>query len=307
MASFRDNPEAAEQRRQRMAQVTAGREGDGSGDAAPAGPDPYRGRKANREACEILVDRIVPDPGQPRTEFAPEALGRLAASVKARGVLQPIRVRWDRDGDRYVIVVGERRWRAAVASGLASIPCVVAAGDATPDEILEDQLVENCLREDLRPVEQARAFRSLMGRLGLSQVDLAARLNVTQGSVSKALRLLDLPEAIRDAVDAGEIPPSAAYQIARVADPAEQAELAAAAAAGTLGREQVAERAARPRGKGRGGRAKAEKSRTVRTPAGRAALDLKKAGGPEAFLALAEEVVAALRRELGQGGSAEAA
>jgi ParB family transcriptional regulator, chromosome partitioning protein len=308
MTRYRDNPEAAEQRRQRMAQVAAERGGPAQ-DPAPAGADPFRGRRAIREACEIAVGRIVPDPAQPRTEFDPGALARLAASVRARGVLQAIRVRWDAAGDRYVIVVGERRWRAAVEAGLAAVPCLVAPGGATADEILEDQLVENCLREDLRPVEQARAFKSLMGRLGVTQRDLAAKLNVSPAAVTQALRLLGLPEPIQAQVDAGAIAANTGYQIARVADPAEQAALAAAAAAGQLRRDDVAGRTRKPRGKGRGGRRPAAaRSRTVRLAGGKVTLDLRRAGDAAAFLALAEDAAAALRRELAeQGGSAEAA
>ncbi len=78
-------------------------------------------------------------------------------------------MRWDEADQHYVVVIGERRWRAAELAGLESIACIVVPGTATPEEILEDQLVENCLREDLKPIEQARAYRSLMQRPGLSQ------------------------------------------------------------------------------------------------------------------------------------------
>ena len=97
----------------------------------------------------------MPDPGQPRTEFDPEAIDRLAASLKVRGQLQPCRVRWVEEEGRYMIVVGERRWSAARRAGLASIACVVVQDGASREDILEDQIVENALRDDLKPVEMA--------------------------------------------------------------------------------------------------------------------------------------------------------
>src|SRR5262245_10602659 len=166
-----------EARRNRLAAMVD----DGSPDDAPpatAAADPYEGRKQLREACAIRVDRIVPDPEQPRKEFDPEALARLAESLKTRGQLQPIRVRWDQSRGGYVVVVGERRWRAAQLAGLETVTCVVVTGAPTAAELLEDQLVENALREDLKPVEQARAFRTLMRDLGLTQQQLADRLQI---------------------------------------------------------------------------------------------------------------------------------
>src|SRR6185312_3212783 len=103
-------------------------------------------------------------PEQPRKDFEPQALADLAASLKDRGQLQPIRVRWDEGSGRWLIVAGERRWRAAQMAGMTAMLCVEAKGAQTPDDILEDQLVENCLRADLAPLEQARAFKALVDR-----------------------------------------------------------------------------------------------------------------------------------------------
>ena len=161
------------------------------------------GRQAARRRVHDPARPDRPGPDQPRTEFDPEALERLAASLKARGQLQPIRVRWDDQADRYVVVVGERRWRAAALAGLESIACVVASGDATPEDLLEDQLVENALREDLRPIEQARAYRTLLAARGLTHRQLAERLQIGHASIARALALLDLPEPIQAEVEAG--------------------------------------------------------------------------------------------------------
>jgi ParB family transcriptional regulator, chromosome partitioning protein len=210
-------------------------------DAASSDPEArsFEGRSRLKTACEIRLDRIVPDPNQPRAEFDPEALERLAASLKARGQLQPIRVRWDEALDRYVVVVGERRWRAAGMAGMSAIACVVAPGNAAPEEILEDQLIENCLREDLRPIEQAKAFRTLLSRLGISQRQLAERLQVSPPTITRALALLELPGAIQASVDSGAIAPQTAYEISKIDDAEEQAEAAAQAARGALRRDDM--------------------------------------------------------------------
>lgn len=193
-----------------------------------------RNRKRLEGAALIGIERIAPDPNQPRTEFNPESLQRLAASLKGRGQLQPIRVRWEPASDLYRIVVGERRWQAAKLAGIPVLACIEVQANATAEEILEDQLVENCLREDLRPIEQARAFAALLNRLQIGQRELAERLDVPQASISRALALLTLPEDVQDQVDAGEIVPATAYEISKVEDPEEQARLAEDAAAGNL-------------------------------------------------------------------------
>jgi ParB family chromosome partitioning protein len=237
MAAFKANEEA---RRNRIASMT---------DASPSELDPspvprvnqFQGRTQLREACLIRLDRIEPDPNQPRGEFDADSLNRLASSLKQRGQLQPIRVRWDEAGNRYVIVIGERRWRAARLAGLESIACIVVPGTATPEEILEDQLIENCLREDLKPIEQARAYQSLMQRLGLSQRALAEKLDISQGQIMQSLKLLELPEAIRESIDEGKVAPSIGYEIAKVADPTQQIALAEQVARGEAGREQIRE------------------------------------------------------------------
>jgi len=215
----------------------------------------FEGRSRLKSACEIRLDRIVADPNQPRVEFDPDALERLAMSLKQRGQLQPIRVRWDESLDRYVVVVGERRWRAANLAGLKSVACVVASGDAPPEEILEDQLIENCLREDLKPIEQAKAFRALLNRLGISQRQLADRLQVSPPTITRALALLELPEPIQTSVEAGEIAPHTAYEISKIEDAQTQTEAAVQAAQGKLRRDDMRElvtRAPRPK-QSRGG------------------------------------------------------
>jgi ParB family transcriptional regulator, chromosome partitioning protein len=233
------------------------------------------GRRRLEGAGEIRLDRIAPDRDQPRQEFDEVELHQLAESIRERGVLQPIRVRWDDAADRYVVVVGERRYRAARLVGLESIPCVVATGQASSEDILEDQLLENCLRMDLKPLEKARAYKRLLDARGSTQRQLAERLHVSQTAISQALALLELPGPIREAVDAGEIAPEVGYHLTKVEDHEERETLAREAAEGRLRRDDIRERAVVTRkatsAKGRGaGKAKARKvtSRTLRTSAG---------------------------------------
>ncbi|MBV8267363.1 MAG: ParB/RepB/Spo0J family partition protein, partial [Planctomycetaceae bacterium] len=131
-------------------------------DHAQRVPARLQGVAKSKNAIEVPVDKIQPDPDQPREEFEAEALERLAESLKAKGQLQPIRVRWDEGRGVYVIIMGERRWRAAVMARLPVMTCVVHERALDPGEQLALQLVENALREDLRPVEQAKAYRKLM-------------------------------------------------------------------------------------------------------------------------------------------------
>jgi ParB family chromosome partitioning protein len=235
MANYNQSEEA---RRNRLAAMVD----DGEPETvAPKAHDPFEGRKQLREACSVRLDRIIADPDQPRKEFDEEALTQLAESLRTRGQLQPIRVRWDQGRGVYVVVVGERRWRAARMAGLETVSCIVVGGTQTAADILEDQLVENALREGLKPVEQATAFRKLMDGLGLTQQQLAAKLQISQTTVSQSLSLLDLAGPVQASVDSGELAPSVAYQISKVEDPGDQAEVAKAASSEKLTRSEVVE------------------------------------------------------------------
>jgi ParB family chromosome partitioning protein len=253
------------------------------------------GRRRLDAACVIRLDRIIADPNQPRTEFDPAALARLAESLKARGQLQPIRVRWDDAADRYVVVVGERRWRAAQLAGLETLACVVVSGEATAEDLLEDQLIENCLREDLRPIEQARAFKSLLDGRGLSVRGLAERLQVGHASIVRALALLDLPGDVQEAVERGQIAPNTAYELSKIEDPAEQAVMAKEAARGALKRDEIKAKTSRPR-KGRGVRKPT--SRVFRSPSGRVTAELRKGDGLAAIRALLADALAQVDAEM---------
>lgn len=188
-------------------------------------PPRLQGIAKNKDAADIPVEKVVPDHDQPREEFDEGALARLAESLKSRGQLQPIRVRWDEGRAAYMILVGERRWRAARMAGLSTVSAIIVEGHMEPGELLAVQLIENCLREDLGPVEQAKAFRALMDRNGWSTRQVADELAITQSNVVRALAILDLPESVRDQVDRGKLSPTTAYEISKVGDPLAQEEL----------------------------------------------------------------------------------
>jgi ParB family chromosome partitioning protein len=195
----------------------------------------------SKDVSQIEVGRIVRDPAQPREEFDPEALERLARSLRDRGQLQPIRVRWDEGQGAYVVLVGERRWRAAQMAGLATLSCVVVDDPMGPDEVLAIQLIENALREDLKPIEQANAYRRILDANGWSARQLAAELSIHHAQVVRAMALLDLPAEVQDRVEQGGLSPAAAYEVSKLEGPAAQAELAQAAVAEKLTRSEVAE------------------------------------------------------------------
>jgi ParB family chromosome partitioning protein len=255
------------------------------------------GRKRLDAASLIRLDRIIPDPNQPRTEFDPEGLEMLAESLIARGQLQPIRVRWDDAADRYIVVVGERRFRAAGIAGLEAIACVVASGTATPEDILEDQLVENALRMDLRPVEQARAYRMLLESRGLSHRQLADRLQIGHASITRALALLELPEPIQAEVEAGSIAPNTAYELSKVADPEEQADLARQATVGQLRRDEIQQRTRIAKDSTKG-KSKLSTTRIIRTSTGhRITIEHKRGVDLPAMIVALKETLAKLEVE----------
>src|SRR5262245_3211637 len=171
---------------------------------APAPETKDVGRRPLRNVGKIAIDRVMPDPDQPRIEFEENALERLALSIRDKGQLSPIRVRWAKDLTKWVIISGERRWRAAQRAGLKELDCYFDEADLTVSEILEQQLIENCLREDLQPIEEAEAFASLMKLNGWKGKQVAHVLRIPPSRVSRALALLDLPEEVQEKVASGQ-------------------------------------------------------------------------------------------------------
>jgi ParB family chromosome partitioning protein len=149
---------------------------------------------------DVAVDLIVPNPRQPRRDFDEEALMALAESIKVRGILQPVLVRPLADG-RFELTAGERRWRAARIAQLETIPALVRRHDDAAS--LEIALIENMVRQDLNPIEQARACVALVEELGLSREDVGLRVGRSRVAVSNLIRLLDLPDEALDLLEQG--------------------------------------------------------------------------------------------------------
>jgi ParB family chromosome partitioning protein len=284
-----------------------------SATAVPPTPDRLQGVARSKAAAEIPLSKIGPDPDQPREDFDSEALARLAASLRARGQLQPIRVRWDDARGLYVIVCGERRWRAAELAGMTTMSCVIMEGPVTAGELLAIQVVENALREDLRPIEQARAFRALMSLNGWSTHQVARELAVDQSSVVKTLALLELPAAVQDQVEQGALAPSAAYEVSKLDDPAAQAELAVRVVAEGLSRAETVAAVRRASGrsaqdKGRGAdKGRRVTARTFRTKTGpRVTVEFRKGLDLATVVAALEQALSAARAEAGEAGQVAA-
>ncbi len=169
-------------------------------DVAPA--DSSEGPR--RPDRTLPIDRIHPNPDQPRRHFSPEALDELAASISTRGVIQPLIVRPDPDRpDAYQIVAGERRWRAAQQARLHELPVLVR--DLDDSQVLEIAIIENIQRADLNPLEEAQGFHQLMQRFGHTQEKLAQALGKSRSHIANLLRLLQLPEEVQDHLRAGRL------------------------------------------------------------------------------------------------------
>jgi ParB family chromosome partitioning protein len=203
-------------------------------------PPRLDGVRGDRSSAWISIDRIERDPDQPREEFDEDGLARLAESLRMRGQLQPIRVCWEEGRGVYVVLAGERRWRAARMAGLTELQCVIHERTPTADERLALQLVENALREDLKPVEQARAYGKLMEARRWTMTELATELGVHQTSIGRALTLLELPCTVQEQVEQGALAPSTAVEIAKIPNPEEQQAVAGEAIASGLSRSEVA-------------------------------------------------------------------
>ncbi len=154
-------------------------------------------------ATELPIDAIEPNPFQPRASMDPEKLQLLTDSIRQHGIIQPLVVKASSHPNRYILIAGERRWRASMQAGLTTVPAVVK--DAAPQAMLEMALVENVVRADLSPLEEAQAYRQLIEEFNLTQANVAERVGRSRVSVTNTLRLLAAPEQIQQALSAGRI------------------------------------------------------------------------------------------------------
>jgi ParB family chromosome partitioning protein len=172
------------------------------------------------DLVQLSIDEIDPNPDQPRRRFDAEQLQQLSDSIRLHGVLQPVVVR--RAGDRYELLVGERRWRASRAAGLTHVPAVLA--DVAPRERLEVALVENVQRRDLNPIELAHAFAALT-QGGATQEEIGKRVGLDRSTIANQLRLLELPREYQEDVESGRISGGHAKALLQVGSPERRRQL----------------------------------------------------------------------------------
>jgi ParB family transcriptional regulator, chromosome partitioning protein len=184
---------------------------------------------------QVDIDLIDPSPFQPRTRFREEALEELARSIRVSGIVQPLVVR--RMGTRFQLIAGERRWRAAQRASLSRVPAVVR--DVRDEMALEMTLVENLQREDLNPVEQARAFQRLTDEFHLTQEEVANRTGKDRATIANSVRLLRLEEPILDLLEEGRLSAGHGRALLAIAEPKDRLELARKIARGGMTVRQV--------------------------------------------------------------------
>ena len=190
--------------------------------AHPAGGHGGRRRQPDRCSSRCPIGDVVPNPHQPRVHFDEETLGELAASIAQLGVLQPILVR--PVDDRYELIAGERRWRAARRAGLTAIPAVVRTSDDV--SAVEQALVENLHRQDLTPLEEAAAYQQLIEDFELTHDDVAQRVGKSRSAITNTLRLLGLPPAVQHLLADGKLSAGHARALLGTPDRALQERLA---------------------------------------------------------------------------------
>jgi len=188
-------------------------------------------------AIEISVDRLSPNPFQPRRSFTEEGLEQLAESIRHHGVLQPIVVR--PSGDGYQLIAGERRWRAAQIAGLQRIPAVVRELD--DPSMVQVALIENLQREDLNPIEEASAYRRLMDEFNMTQEQLSSTIGRSRPAIANAVRLLNLPTEIQRAVEERKLSEGHARCLLAISDQEDQLKVAAQIIANGLNVRQAEE------------------------------------------------------------------
>ncbi len=185
-------------------------------------PGPTPAMQPDDVLVDVDLDLLEPNPDQPRSQFHDGRLEELAASIKVNGIVQPLLVR--RRGERYQIIAGERRWRAAQLAAIQKVPVVVR--EIPDDRVLELSLVENIQRQELNPIEEAHAYRRLIDGLGLTQEDVARRVGRDRSSVTNYLRLLKLPRDIQTWVEEDRLSMGHARALLSLESPQAQRDLA---------------------------------------------------------------------------------
>ncbi len=251
-----------------------------------------------QEAIQYLpLEKIICE-AQVRDKVADESLIGLGRSIQEVGLQMPLRVR--RDGERFLVVDGERRLRAARLAKLSSVPVIIEERELSEGEVIQRQMIANIQRVDLSPLEKARSISRLMETTGWNAAETAGRLGISTATATRLTALLSLPADIVAEVEAGRLPASTAYEIGKIDDPVKQAEIAAEAASGRLTRDVVSGHAR----KAKNGAAQTEQapSRFVGTLAGGRTVTVFGAGiCLDALIGWLEELLAKARKARTQG------
>lgn len=211
----------------------------------------------------VPIEQIVPNPEQPRRTFQPEALEELAASIREKGVIQPLIVRrHPHNADQYEIVAGERRWRAAQMAQLHELPIIIR--EFTDTEVLEVAIIENIQRADLNPLEEALGYRQLMERFGHTQEKLAEALSKSRSHIANQMRLLQLPEEVQEMLRVGKLTAGHARAMITAENPVKLAQEAVAKGLSVRDVEKFAKRTAEPANRSKGAAHKGEKDADTR-------------------------------------------
>ncbi|NLV84623.1 MAG: ParB/RepB/Spo0J family partition protein [Spirochaetales bacterium] len=183
-------------------------------------PSQNGSKQQNGQSYEIMdINKVRPNPNQPRKQFDPDTLEELAESIRNQGILQPLLVERVSD-DEYIIVAGERRYRAALLLGLDKVPVIIKSFSEL--QRLEVSLIENIQRENLNPVDEAKAYFYLLEQAEIKQEDLAQRVGKKRSTIANSIRLLQLPKMMQDSLVSGDITPGHARAILSVINPADQ-------------------------------------------------------------------------------------
>ncbi len=235
-----------------MAQAKTERRGLGRGlsalmaDVEPAPSQPSTDQHSRKPETFIDIAKIAPNPDQPRRSFTEDALNELAASIREKGIIQPLILRKNpRNPDGFEIVAGERRWRAAQQAQLHEVPAIVRDLDDT--EVLELAIIENIQRADLNAIEEAAGYRQLMDRFGHTQDKLAQALGKSRSHIANLLRLLNLPDTVLDLVRGGELSAGHARALITAEDPVGLARQVVRKGLSVRQTESMAKKSATPR------------------------------------------------------------
>jgi ParB family chromosome partitioning protein len=218
------------------------REPESQSDVGQLPPSPYLAPPPTMAGPQLVdIDLIEPSPFQPRTQFREEALAELAQSIQVSGIIQPLVLR--RVGSRFQLLAGERRWRAAQRAGLSRVPAVIR--EVTDEAALEITLVENIQRENLNPIEEARAYERLMSDFHLTQEEVAAKTGKDRATIANATRLLRLEKPILEFIEDGRLSPGHGRALLGILDLKLRFELAQRAARGRMTVRQLERSATR--------------------------------------------------------------